>query len=55
MRTISRQALNILRILSRLRDNNLGPLLPEPLLTMSDVPGDVVLAKNACISMLAIL
>jgi RNA polymerase sigma-70 factor (TIGR02957 family) len=55
VRTVSRQALNRLRTLSRRRDDYVGEWLPEPLLTTPDVAEDVELAESVSIAMLAVL
>jgi RNA polymerase sigma-70 factor (TIGR02957 family) len=53
VRMVTRQALNRLRTLSRLREDYVGEWLPEPLLTSSDV--EVELAANVSIAMLTVL
>ncbi|WP_181150477.1 RNA polymerase sigma-70 factor [Arthrobacter sp. MYb224] len=55
VRTVSRQALNRLRTLSRRREDYVGQWLPEPLLTVPDVAEDVELAESVSIAMLTIL
>lgn len=55
VRTVSRQALNRLRTLSRRREDYVGEWLPEPLLTTPDVAEDVELAESVSIAMLAVL
>lgn len=46
IRTVTRQALNRLRTLSRSREEYVGEWLPEPLLTSPDVAEDVELAES---------
>jgi RNA polymerase sigma-70 factor, ECF subfamily len=53
VRIVTRQALNRLRTLSRLREDYVGEWLPEPLLTSSDVEAE--LAANVSIAMLTVL
>jgi len=53
VRMVTRQALNRLRTLSRLREDYVGEWLPEPLLTSSDVEAE--LAANVSIAMLTVL
>ncbi|MFF2520161.1 RNA polymerase sigma factor SigJ [Streptomyces sp. NPDC058086] len=55
VRTVTRQALNRLRTLSRSREEYVGEWLPEPLLTSPDVADDVELAENVSIAMLTVL
>src|SRR5439155_9029272 len=55
VRTVTRQALNRLRTLSRSREEYVGEWLPEPLLTSPDVAEDVELAESVSIAMLAVL
>jgi RNA polymerase sigma-70 factor (TIGR02957 family) len=55
VRTVTRQALNRLRTLSRSREDYVGEWLPEPLLTSPDVAEDVELAENVSIAMLTVL
>ncbi|MGC4941676.1 RNA polymerase sigma factor SigJ [Kribbella sp. DT2] len=55
VRTVSRQALNRLRTLSRRREDYVGEWLPEPLLTSPDVAEDVELAESVSIAMLTVL
>src|SRR4029077_14247440 len=55
VRTVTRQALNRLRTLSRSREDYVGEWLPEPLLTSPDVADDVELAESVWIAMLAVL
>lgn len=55
VRTVTRQALNRLRALSRSREDYVGEWLPEPLLTGPDVAEDVELAESVSIAMLTVL
>ena len=55
VRTVTRQALNRLRTLSRSREEYVGEWLPEPLLTSPDVAEDVELAESVSIAMLTVL
>ena len=55
VRTVTRQALNRLRTLSRRREDYVGEWLPEPLLTVPDVAEDVELAESVSIAMLTLL
>jgi RNA polymerase sigma-70 factor (TIGR02957 family) len=55
VRTVTRQALNRLRTLSRRREEYVGEWLPEPLLTSPDVAEDIVLAESVSIAMLIVL
>jgi len=55
VRMVTRQALNRLRTLSRLREEYVGEWLPEPLLTSPDAPEDAELAVNVSIAMLTVL
>jgi RNA polymerase sigma-70 factor (TIGR02957 family) len=55
VRIVTRQALNRLRSLSRLREDYVGEWLPEPLLTSPDAAEDVELAENVSIAMLTVL
>jgi RNA polymerase sigma-70 factor (TIGR02957 family) len=55
VRTVTRQALNSLRTLSRRREEYVGEWLPEPLLTSPDVAEDVELAESVSIAMLTVL
>ncbi|MFF7129011.1 RNA polymerase sigma-70 factor [Streptomyces sp. NPDC008240] len=55
VRTVTRQALNRLRALSRSREDYVGQWLPEPLLTSPDVAEDVELAENVSIAVLTVL
>ncbi|MFD0023143.1 RNA polymerase sigma-70 factor [Streptomyces sp. NPDC058382] len=55
VRTVTRQALNRLRSLSRSREDYVGEWLPEPLLTSPDVAEDVELAESVSIAMLTVL
>jgi RNA polymerase sigma-70 factor (TIGR02957 family) len=55
VRIVTRQALNRLRTVARLRENYVGTWLPEPLLTSPDVAEDVELAESVSIAMLTVL
>ena len=55
VRIVSRQALNRLRTLARLREEYVGEWLPEPLLTTPDVAEDVELAESVSMAMLTVL
>ena len=55
VRTVTRQALNRLRTLSRSREEYVGEWLPEPLLTSPDIAEDVELAESVSIAMLTVL
>ncbi|WUI03322.1 RNA polymerase sigma factor SigJ [Spirillospora sp. NBC_00431] len=55
VRLVTRQALNRLRTLSRIREDYVGEWLPEPLLTSPDVAEDVDLAESVSIAMLTVL
>ncbi|MEQ6902493.1 RNA polymerase sigma-70 factor [Nocardioides sp. YIM 152588] len=55
VRTVTRQALNRLRSLSRRREEYVGEWLPEPLLTGRDVAEDIELAESVSIAMLTVL
>ncbi len=55
VRMVTRQALNRLRTVSRLREDYVGEWLPEPLLTGPDVAEDAELAVNVSIAMLTVL
>jgi RNA polymerase sigma-70 factor (TIGR02957 family) len=55
VQTVTRQALNHLRTLSRSREEYVGEWLPEPLLTSPDVAEDVELAESVSIAMLTVL
>ena len=55
VRMVTRQALNRLRTVSRLREDYVGQWLPEPLLTSPDVAEDAELAVNVSIAMLTVL
>jgi RNA polymerase sigma-70 factor (TIGR02957 family) len=55
VRMVTRQALNRLRKVSRLREDYVGEWLPEPLLTSPDAVDDVELAVNVSIAMLTVL
>ena len=51
----TRQALNRLRSRSRLREDYVGPWLPEPLLTAPDIADDVVLAESVSMAMMLVV
>jgi RNA polymerase sigma factor (sigma-70 family) len=55
VRTVTRQALNHLRTVSRSREDYVGEWLPEPLLTSPDIAEDVELAESVSIAMLTVL
>ena len=55
VRVVTRQALNRLRSVARLREDYVGEWLPEPLLTGPDVAEDVELAESVSIAMLTVL
>ena len=55
VRMVTRQALNRLRTVTRLREDYVGAWLPEPLLTSPDVAEDAELAVNISIAMLTVL
>jgi RNA polymerase sigma-70 factor (TIGR02957 family) len=55
IRVVTRQALNRLRALARIREAYVGEWLPEPLLTSPDVAEDVELADSVSIAMLTVL
>jgi RNA polymerase sigma-70 factor (ECF subfamily) len=55
VRTVTRQALNRLRSVSRRREEYVGQWLPEPLLTSPDIADDVELAESVSIAMLTVL
>ncbi len=55
VRIVTRQALNLLRTLSRRREEYIGEWLPEPLLTGPDLAEDVELAESVSIAMLTVL
>ena len=55
VRIVTRQSLNRLRTLARLREDYVGEWLPEPLLTNPDVAADVELAESVSIAMLTVL
>jgi RNA polymerase sigma-70 factor (TIGR02957 family) len=55
VRTVTRQALNRLRSVSRRREDYVGEWLPEPLLTSPDIADDVELADSVSIAMLTVL
>jgi RNA polymerase sigma-70 factor, ECF subfamily len=55
VRITTRQALSRLRTLGRRKESYVGPWLPEPLLTTSDVAEDVELADSVSMAMLLVL
>ncbi|RSN71992.1 RNA polymerase sigma-70 factor [Actinomadura sp. WAC 06369] len=55
VRIVTRLALDRLRALARRKESYVGPWLPEPLLTASDVAEDVVLADSVSMAMLLVL
>ncbi|GGO81698.1 RNA polymerase sigma-70 factor [Nonomuraea cavernae] len=55
VRTVTRQALNRLRTLTRRREEYIGEWLPEPLLISPDVAEDVELAESVSFAMLTVL
>ncbi len=55
VRTVTRQALNRLRTLSRRREEYIGEWLPEPVLTSPEVGEDIELAESVSIAMLTVL
>jgi RNA polymerase sigma factor (sigma-70 family) len=55
VRVVTRQALNRLRTLSRIREEYVGEWLPEPLATSPDVADDAELAESVSIAMLTVL
>lgn len=55
VRTVTRQALNHIRTVSRRREDYTGEWLPEPLLTSPDVADDIELADSLSIAMLTVL
>jgi RNA polymerase sigma-70 factor (ECF subfamily) len=55
VRMVTRKALDLLRTISRRREEYVGPWLPEPLLTSPDVAEDVELADSLSTAMLLVL
>jgi RNA polymerase sigma-70 factor (TIGR02957 family) len=55
VRTVTRQALNHLRTVSRRREDYVGEWLPEPLLTSPDVADDIELSESMSLAMLTVL
>lgn len=55
VRTVTRQAMNRMRAVERRRESYVGPWLPEPLITASDVADDVELAESVSLAMLVVL
>ncbi|NBE92353.1 RNA polymerase sigma-70 factor [Nonomuraea sp. KC401] len=55
VRITTRQALNRLRSLKRLKEAYVGPWLPEPLLTTPDVAQDIELAESVSMALMLVL
>lgn len=55
VRIATRKALDRMRTLSRRKESYVGPWLPEPLLTSSDVADDLELADNVSMALLLVL
>jgi len=55
VRIATRQALNRTRTLARLREDYVGPWLPEPVLTAPDLVEQVLLAESVSMAMLVVL
>ena len=55
VRITTRQALNRLRTLKRLRETYVGPWLPEPMLTGPDVVEDAELAESVSMALMLVL
>ncbi|WP_314222232.1 RNA polymerase sigma-70 factor [Streptomyces zaehneri] len=55
VRITTRQALNRLRTMTRRREAYIGPWLPEPLLTTSDVAQDAELAESVSMALMLVL
>jgi RNA polymerase sigma-70 factor (ECF subfamily) len=55
VRITTRQALNRLRSMKRRKEAYVGPWLPEPLLTTSDVAKDVELAESVSMALMLVL
>lgn len=55
VRMVTRKALDQLRVLSRRREDYVGPWLPEPLMTSPDVADDLELADSLSTAMLLVL
>lgn len=55
VRIVTRQSLNLLRTVSRRREDYFGDWLPEPLLTTHDVADDAVLAESLSLAVLTVL
>ncbi|MDR6974801.1 RNA polymerase sigma-70 factor (ECF subfamily) [Streptomyces sp. 3330] len=55
VRITTRQALNRLRTLTRRKEAYVGPWLPEPLLTASDVAQDAELAESVSMALMLVL
>ncbi len=54
-RVATRQSLNRVRSRSRLREDYVGPWLPEPLVTTPDIADDVVLAESVSMAMMLVV
>ena len=54
-RIATRQALNRVRSRSRLREEYVGPWLPEPLVTSPDIADDIVLAESVSMAMMLVV
>ncbi len=54
-RIATRQALNRVRSVARLREEYVGPWLPEPLVTSPDIADDVVLAESVSMAMMLVV
>jgi len=54
-RIATRQALNRVRSRSRLREDYVGPWLPEPLVTAPDIADDVLLAESVSMAMMLVV
>lgn len=55
LRIVTRQALNLMRSMTRRREEYVGEWLPEPLATGPDVADDIELAESVSIAMLVVL
>jgi RNA polymerase sigma-70 factor (ECF subfamily) len=55
VRIVTRQTLNLMRSVSRRREDYIGEWLPEPLRTSSDAAADVELTESISIAMLTVL
>lgn len=54
-RIATRQALNRVRSRSRLREDYVGPWLPDPLVTSPDIADDVILAESVSMAMMLVV